>query len=206
VFLLTQFLPQYVPPLHPKSDWLHRALTLQWDFLFPFHGGSGPLGFYVSFLYITLSWIVGALLLVVVFRKPALRAPLLALCIPIALSYNLLFTEEFHFGYINGSAPTLLSGVVEFIKNNPDITKVVVYNDNGGDEIKQIGKYERRLYVDPKFNTSERVMKFDHHFLQIDIPRPPTGPYERSFDACRRVYFATDKYISASVYDCRDSS
>ncbi len=200
---LLQFLPHYIPPLHPKSDWIHRVLTLKWSFVFPFHGGSGPLGFYVSFLYIGLSWIVCTLLLVIARRKPEMRKHLLAFFIPLALMYNFAFIEEYHFGIINGSAPKLLAGAVDFMKNNGDITQVVTYNDNGGDDIRRLGKYERRLYVDPKFNTDAKVMTFNNHFFQLDVPRPPDGPYWHSFDTCRVIYKATDQKMSATIYDCR---
>lgn len=200
--VLLQFIPHYIPPLHPKSDWLYRVLTLKWSFVFPFHGGSGPLGFYVSFLYMGLSWIISMFALFFAYRKVA-QKNLLAFLIPIVLMYNIVFIEEYHFGLINGSAPKLLAGAVEFMKNNDEIKQVVTYNDNGGDEIMRLGKYERRLYVAPMFKNDATAIVFNNHVFQLDVPLPPNGAYWNSFDACTIIYKATDKKMSATIYDCR---
>src|SRR3989344_4279374 len=56
--VILQFLPHYVPSLHPKAEWISRIVGLRWNFLYPFSGGSGPLGFYVSFLFMAIVWII----------------------------------------------------------------------------------------------------------------------------------------------------
>lgn len=204
IFALLQFLQHYIPPLHPKSDWIHRVLTLKWDFVFPFHGGSGPLGFYVSFLYIGVSWIACTALFFLALRKPQYKKYILAFFIPLALMYNLVFIEEYHLGIINGSAPKLLAGAVEFMKNDPDITKVLVYNDNGGDEIQKIGKYERRLYVAPMFGTESKLDSvITGYYFELDTPLPPRGLYKDYVDSCNILYRATDQKMTATVYDCQ---
>jgi hypothetical protein len=200
---LLQFMPHYIPPLHPKADWIHRVLTLNWTFVFPFHGGSGPLGFYVSFLYIGVSWILCAFLLMVACCKPLMRKHLLAFLIPIVLLYNFVFIEEYHLGVLNGSAPKLLAGAVEFMKHNDDIKRVVTYNDNGGAEIQAIGKYERRYYVAPIFKSDTKTNTFANHYFELNVPRPPDGPYQHSFDTCQVIYKATDQKMTAIIYDCR---
>jgi Dolichyl-phosphate-mannose-protein mannosyltransferase len=201
------FLTHTVPSLHPKSEWITRIASFHWSFLYPFSGGSGPMGFYVSFLFISLSWIVSVFLFAVAFFKPHLRKRILLLLIPISLMYNLTFTEEYLFGKLYGSAPKLLSNVVEYIKNNPDIKMVTVYNDNGGQEIQEIGKYRKRLYTDPAFDINEKIAtlnRYKEHYLEINIPRiDPSSVYRRYLDACKIVYSQTDKDIFAKVYDCR---
>ncbi|MHB1316300.1 MAG: glycosyltransferase family 39 protein [Minisyncoccota bacterium] len=196
-----------VPSLHPKSEWLSRVMSFKWNFLYPFSGGSGPLGFYMSFLFLGLSWITTILLSVLAYFKTNLRKKILLILLPIALMYNGLFIEEYVFGNMYGSAPRLLSSVVEFIKNNPDIEHVTVYNDNGGNEIQEIGKYRKRLYTDPAFDINEKIdtlNKYKEHYLEINVPRiDPSSVYRRYLDSCEVVYKETDEYISATVYDCR---
>src|SRR3989344_7534696 len=116
--ILFQFLPHYVPPLHPKSEWISRILELKWNFLYPFSGGSGPLGFYISFLFITLTWIISLIALVFSIWKPRLQTLCLAVLISLGIAYNGIFIEEYLFGLINGSAPKLIVSVVEYIKYN----------------------------------------------------------------------------------------
>ena len=124
----------------------------------------------------------------------------------IGLIYNFVFLEEYLFGYWNGSASRLLYGTVEFIKNNPDIKMVTVYNDNGGSEIQVIGKYRKRLYVDPKFDINEKITslnQYKEHYFVIDIPRiDPKSIYQKYFSSCIVIYNKVDKKISATVYDC----
>ncbi len=213
ILVFLQFLPHFVPPLHPKSEWIGRIVSLHWNFVYPFSGGSGPLGFYISFLFIASAWAIsaGALLLSKIFSKINPRFPVLALIfiIPIAFVYNFVFIEEYLVGRWNGYAPRLLAHAVEFIANNPDIQKVTVYNDNGGNEIQAVGKYRKRLYVDPKFDFNEKIKSlnmYKEHYFVLDVPRlDPTSVYVKFFDSCKIVYKEVDKKMSAIVYDCRNA-
>ena len=67
IFIL-QFFNHYVPPLYPKTEWISRFISLRWNFLFPFTGGSGPLGFYVSFVFMALIWICSAIFILSVLK------------------------------------------------------------------------------------------------------------------------------------------
>ena len=52
-FLISlNFTSHSIVPLYPKTEWFGKVIHFEWNFLNPFHGGSGPLGFYVSFLFI----------------------------------------------------------------------------------------------------------------------------------------------------------
>jgi hypothetical protein len=204
-----QFLNHYVPALHPKAEWIGRFVSLKWNFLFPFTGGSGPLGFYISFLFIAMSYIYTAVLAILIYIKKESKPLFFAGMLIISLVYNFSFTQEYLFGKINGSAPNLVYGAVEFIKNDPDIKSVTVYNDNGGNEIMKIGKYKRRLYTDPAFDINSKIATLNAnkgYYLEINIPRiDPTSVYRKYFDSCAVVYKQTDKSISAMVYDCHNA-
>jgi len=209
LLFLLQYINHFVPPLHPKAEWISRIMSLRWNFLYPFSGGSGPLGFYISFLFLGLSWLISVTTLFFAAIKPHMKNGLVVLILPIIFVYNLVFIEEYLFGNIYGSAPQLILPAAEFIKNNPDIKKVTVYNDNGGNEIQLTGKYERRLYIDPKFevNIQEKIDYLNthkEHYFVLDIPRFASSTlYQRYFDTCTVVYDKIDNYISARIYDCR---
>ncbi len=206
-FALLQSLPHVVPSLHPKAEWLTRVFHFKWNFVYPFSGGSGPLGFYVSFLFIAMVWIVSVFAVGYGLYKPKCRALTIAFLIPLGLAYNLVFTEEYLVGVWNGSAPKLLTHAVEFIKKDSDIKMVTTYNDNGGNEIRDIGKYRKRLYTDPKFDINEKVASlnlYKEHYFVLDVPRlDPSTVYQKYFDSCRVVYKEVDKKMSATVFDCR---
>lgn len=209
VLVLLQSINHYVPSLHPKSDWINRVLSLRWNFLYPFSGGSGPLGFYVSFMFIALAWIISFIAVLFGFFKKDYRKIVIVFLIPLGLIYNLVFTSEYMYGFWNGSAPRLLDPVVQYIKNNPDIKMVTVYNDNGGNEIQEIGKYRKRLYVDPKFDVEEKISylnQYKEYYLELNVPRiDPNSIYRKYLDSCNTIYKKTDKSISVIVHDCTNA-
>jgi hypothetical protein len=209
LLILVQSLPHYVPPLHPKTEWVSRIAHVQWNFLFPFSGGSGPLGFYVSFLFMALSWLLCIGALCIAWWKPQYKKALLFFILPIGIAYNGVFVEEYLIGHWNGNAARLVKDSVQFIQNDPDIQMVTVYNDNGGYEVREIGKYRNRLYVDPKFDINEKVAslnKYKEHYLVINVPRlDPDTVYQKYFDTCNIIYRQDDKKMSAIIYDCRNA-
>ncbi len=210
LLILFQSLPHYVPPLYPKTEWISRAVSFKWTFLYPFSGGSGPLGFYVSFLFLALTWIISFFLFAISIWKKEYRNFSLILIIILSLGYNLIFTEEYLFGFYNGSAPKLVKDATAFVKQDTEIKMVTVYNDNGGWNIMETGKYRRRLYIDPKFDVNVKIAtmnKYKEHYLVIDIPHiDEKSAYAKYFDSCRVAFQEKDKYISGTVYDCRNIS
>ena len=206
VFAL-QFLPHAVPPLYPKSAWLGRIASMHWTFLYPFSGGSGPLTFYVSFLFLALSWFGSAALIAAGFWRRQWRVALLTLLLPLSIGYTAAFIEEYLVGGINGSAAVLVDRAAAFIAADPDIQHVVVYNDNGGYEIQQTGKYAKRLYTSPDFDVTQKAATmnaFKGHYLVIDAPPiDPMSIFAKYFATCIPIYRDADGAIHVTIYDCR---
>lgn len=201
-----QFFNHFVPPHHPKTEWIERAIALKWNFLFPFTGGSGPTGFYISFLFMALFWLISIAFLVSGYVKGNLKSRILFGIILFGLVYNAVFIEEHLFGKINGSPYNLFPEAFAIIKENNDIKNVITYNDIGGHEIRQTGKYQRRLYAAPQFEHEYREVfkNFNGHILFIDIPRvDPNSLYTKYFDSCEAIYSKTDKYITAKLLSCK---
>jgi hypothetical protein len=203
IFFL-QFFNHFAPSLYPKTDWIERIYGLRWNFLFPFSGGSGPTGFYISFAFMGLIWVCALIFAAYGLSKQAKGQALAAILI-LGLMYNAVFIEEYLFGRINGSVNKLFALTKAEIKSNLEIKKVVVYNDIGGYEIQKLGKYERRLYAAPQFEDTYRGFfgDFSGHVLYIDIPKI----YEKSvyFDymsKCKNILKQSDQYITAKILDC----
>lgn len=203
-----QFIPHFVPPLWPKTEWINHVLNLKWNFLMPFTGGSGPMGFYVSWLFLVLNWFFVLVLVIWAIVSKKWRGFAMVIVVVLGVGYNFVFTEEYLFGRINGNVTEMVNRAANFIKENPQISKVITYNNNGGYELMKIGKYERRLYVAPKFESfnKEVFSNFKGHYLVIDIPRlDPESLYVRYFSLCDVVYEDLSKKISAKVYDCKNT-
>ncbi|MBI2670127.1 MAG: glycosyltransferase family 39 protein [Candidatus Yanofskybacteria bacterium] len=204
-----QFLPHFVPALYPKTEWFNRILSLKWNFLFPFIGGSGPMGFYVSWLFMALAWLIALILVILSFIKTKWQKSFLAIILILGFFYNGIFVEEYLFGKINGSPTVVLKNAVDFIKNDPDIEKVITYNNIGYRELLKIDKYQRRLYAAPKFESSytDILKNFKGHYLIIEIPRLHSdSPYVKYFSSCRKVYEEYSGKIPARIYDCRKTA
>lgn len=203
-----QFLPHLVPPLYPKEEWVNMIMRFRWNFVFPFTGGSGPTGFYISWLFIGATWFLSALLVVLALIKKQWRNYLVILFLVVGFVYNGVFIEEYLFGKINGSPNLLIKNAIGFIEKNEQIKKVITYNDNGGPELATIGKYERRLYAAPKFEKSyiDILKNFKGHYLLIDIPHLNlNSPYAKHFKTCELIYEEYHKKISSAIYDCKNS-
>ena len=69
-------------------------MSLKWNFVYPFSGGSGPLGFYVSFLFIAGSFIAATFFAGLGWWQKKRRAGCLAIILMIGLSYNMVLAEE----------------------------------------------------------------------------------------------------------------
>lgn len=200
-----QFFHHFVPPLYPKTEWLSRVLSLKLNFLFPFMGGSGPIPFYISFLFISLVWL-GSLIFVAngLINKNLAKRALFALLV-FGLIYNLTFLQEYMFGGINGSSKKLVAESVSYIKQNENIKNVVVYNDNGGWDIRKTGKYARRMYATPQFEEEYRkyLGSFSGHIMFVSIPAISKDSfYQKYFDSCKIIYEKADKTIPSKIYEC----
>jgi len=206
---LAQFLSHSVPALYPKAEWFNDVITLRWNFLLPFTGGSGPMGFYVSWLFIGLTWLLTIVLAFAALIKVRYRRIIWVMILMIGFLYNGIFIEEYTFGKINGSSPTLLKHTTAFIKSNENIRKIITYNNIGNFELGRMGKFEGRLYVAPKFeaNYIDILNNFTGHYLVIDVPRiDPESPYSKLFSSCSAIYEEHSRAISSKIYDCNEKT
>ena len=203
------FLPHEVLPLYPKSLWFEKVLNGEWLMLNPFNGGSGPLGFYVSFLFIAASFIVSGVIAIIGFFSEKRRASAMIILLVIGIAYNADFAEELLFGRINGSAPVALAQSVAFIGSDSEITQVITYNDIGAGPLSLMGKYGGRFYAAPQFEEGHKERFAGHqasggHFLVVGIP--PLGLdtfYGRFFAQCDSLFFTVSGNVRADIYECK---
>ncbi len=199
-----QFFQHSVPSLHPKSEWIGRILSFNWDFLYVFSGGSGPMPFYVSFGFIAFFWLLSIFLGLFGRFSRNVEGGILICILVFGLTYNLVFVEEYMFGKINGSAKKVLSSSMQYIEDN-SIKNIVVYNDNGGWDVRQTGQYNRRMYATPAFESSYRefLSGFRGNILYINIPRVESNSFYSDYlSSCSALYEVNDKYIKSQVLNC----
>jgi hypothetical protein len=208
IIFALNFLPQDVIGLYPKAEWFSRVLHLRWQMLNPFTGGDGPLGFYVSFLFIGVSFLISALTGFLAVFKKEWRQTACVMLIAIGFIYNAVFVEEMLLGKINGSAPVVLASALDFIKSAPQITQVITYNDSGAYELNVMGKYANRFYAAPQYEDVHRKLfsEFTGEYLIIDMPHLyQSGFYGEFFSKCHAIYSTSSGKVNGYVVSCPKS-
>ncbi len=192
-------------PLYPKTEWFSRVLHGHWNVLTPLNGGSGPLGFYVSFLFIALAYISGFIAVVVGVLKRNWRVGSAIFLAAIVLSYNAVFIEEYFFGVINGSAANVLSASMDFIKSRPDIKEVITYNDIGAQKLANMNIYAGRFYAAPQFEEGHKVKftAYNGDYMVVGIPPLYQGFYSDFFSKCDTLFDTQSGNINGKVYSCK---
>jgi hypothetical protein len=209
ILIALNFLPHSVIALYPKEEWFSKVFHGEWNILNPFIGGNGPMGFYMSFLFIVFSFITSFVLAVVALCKKEWKVSIASILLIIGVAYNAVFAEEFLWGKINGNGPQVLSEMVAFIAHDPTITKVLTYSDIGAGPLSLTGKYAGRIYAIPESEEGYRkkFSEFNGHYMIIDIPHLyEDGFYGRFFARCQVLAQATSGRISGRVYDCREAT
>lgn len=202
--LSVNFLPQIVVGLYPKTAWFSSIARGHWNILTPFTGGSGPMGFYVTFSFIALSFLACIAFATLARAKKGLAVPAVTIMLMVGFSYNLVFAEELQYGKINGSSSAVLGELSAYIASDPDIKEVLSYNDIGSGQIGS--KYAGRFYAAPQFEEGHRdkFAKFSGYYMIVDIPHLyENGFYAQFFSRCRIARAVSSGRIGGYIYDCR---
>lgn len=201
------FLSPQVMPLYPKTAWLSAIAAGNWNILIPFTGGSGPLGFYVSFLVITVGFACAGILVTLARIIPSTKGAALTALIVLGATSSAIFTEELIYGRINGSAPETLRAGLEYVAQN-SVKSVITHADAGGYELKVMGKYAGRFYAVPGYEEGHRVLFSKHtgQYLVVDMPHlNENGFYSKFFSTCEVAFATSSGVITAHVYYCPHS-
>ena len=124
----------------------------------------------------------------------------------LGLGYNSVFAEEYLLGKINGSSSVLIKDAVTFIDENPKIGKLMTYNDIGSSYLMDRDRYERRIFVAPKYEKQyiPILNSFKGNYLVVEIPRLSDGSiYVKYFSTCRITYQRQSGKIYSRIYDCK---
>ncbi|HUQ30349.1 MAG TPA: glycosyltransferase family 39 protein [Candidatus Paceibacterota bacterium] len=202
------FIPHEVAALYPKTEWFARIVHGQWNVLTPLTGGSGPLGFYVSFLFIAVSYGGAALILIAANIRPEWQRSALSMLFVIAIAYNGIFLEELMWGRINGNARAVVRDTVAYVAQDASIKKVLTYNDSGAGLLEGAGKYGGRFYATPSFEEGhkEKFAAFEGAYMVVDIPHLyENGFYAQFFANCTVLHETVSGRITGRVYDCRNA-
>lgn len=201
------FLPHYVVPQYPKDAWLAAIAAMNWNILFPFTGGSGPLGFYLSLLFIIATFTVTAIIALGGRLYERFRVVALASVIVVSIMYNGVMAQELLLGKINGSAPDVLRSALAYMSSRTE-GGVITHADAGNYELRLLGAYSGRFYAVPGYEASHKELFAEHTGRYFVVDMPPLNRhmfYSRFFSTCKEEFVATSGRVQSHVYYCPNS-
>lgn len=193
-------------PLNPKGAYVDYVKKLDFDFLIPFSSGSGPIGFYFSAQFILWAWVISVLLLgsYMLAKRRGYKVILFMVFLVFGFGYNILFMNELLQGSLYGSPDKITHQTLDYVLNEPSITRVITYNDIAPYDLKKSGKYEARFYTAPERNYEKRMKVFDGYYMIVDFPEiGKPGRYWDLVQRCEETKRFTDKKINSYIFDCR---
>lgn len=196
--------PHDVLPLNPKMAYLTHAESLDFNFLIPFSGGSGPSGFYFSAQFILWSWIVSMFSLLSYQVTKKYKQVSLAVFIVFGVGYNLLFLNEYLGKSIYGNVPKLSEETINYVLKNKEIKNVITYYDIGAYHLSLDGKYFSRFYTAPSRDYTKKLTEYRGHYMIVDFPAiDKKSEYWRLISRCNLDKKFTYKKVDSYVFDCR---
>lgn len=196
-------LPHSVLPLDPKIDYVNYIKSLNFNFLIPFTGGSGPSGFYFSAQYILWSWIGAAILLVSGLLWKSNKQKLILGFVILGIGYNAIFLNEYLFGRLFGSVPNVAKESVQYVINNPQIKDVTTYYAHGAYYLLLTEKYAGRFYTAPSRDYSPRFNAYKGYYMVVDFPAiDKKGKYWAFLERCTVDKQFKDKDVTSYIFNC----
>ena len=221
-------IPHSVLPLDPKINYVNHIKNLDFNFLIPFTGGSGPVGFYFSAQYILWSWIGAVMLLALgLLLKSGKPCSRFSDCDEVAkktsenslrgkqkfilgfmifgIGYNILFLNEYLFGGLFGSVPNVAKASVQYVLDNPEIKDVTTYYDTGNYYLILADKSAGRFFTAPSRDYSPRFNAYKGYYMVVDFPAiDRNGRYWPFLERCKLDKQFNDKYVNSYIFNCTD--
>lgn len=207
-FVLLSFivlsLPHEVLPLNPKTAYVDKIKSFDFNFLIPFTGGSGPSGFYFSALFIILSWLIAIVSFIFTILSKRYRGLFLAVFMVLGIGYNVVFDGEYLFGTVYGSVDKVAKETIEYVNSNDRIKQVITYYDIGAYYLRLSNKYSSRFYTAPKRDYLPKITTYRGQYMIVDFPSidKKNDRYWPLITRCPLLKKFQDKKIESYVFDC----
>lgn len=204
LLMLTIVATYDIIPLNPKEAYVNRVRSVDFNFLIPLTGGSGPIGFYASAKFVLWAWVISAATLLVGFFTKRHKGMWMIIFIVFGVGYNIVLSSEHLTGSIYGNVDKITKRSVDYIINNDDIKGIITYYDAGVYYLKLKNKYDSRFYTAPTRDYSKKLTDYRGHYLIVDFPSiDKKSEYWRLISRCDLDQKFTDKYLDSYVFDCR---
>jgi hypothetical protein len=196
--------------VHSIKEYGIRAVTLDWNFLFPFYGAGGPtflipfwtiaISFWLSFIFLTVA--------IMFYRKKKIFYLIFMCFLAVSGAFNLYVLQEFNFSL---HAPSVNKGFNELLDRLDYENASVVYTNIGAIRIYHDDSIKFVYLRCPKKNTlcldkyGELIRRFGGAAYIIDFPQrfENSQYYDLLEDNCELREKISDKQaVLGYIYDC----
>jgi len=199
LLIVVSLINQVVVPLNPKAEYASKVKSLDFNFLIPLTGGSGPIGFYTSAQFVFWAWVVSLAAFAASLNKPKL----FYVFIIFGLGYNALLANEYLFGSQHGSVNDVTEKAISYALDDANIKEVITYYDAGAYYLRLGDKYHSRFYTAPSRDYTKKLTEYRGHYMIVDFPAiDKNSEYWKLISRCQTVEKITDKKVDVYIFDC----
>ena len=135
LLFLLNLLNNDILPFYPKTEFIKRAIGFKWNFLVPFTGDQGPIGMYVAFISIVLSFVFAFLFLIlhffaIIYKKRYATKMFFLIFLAISFSYNIFMLQEMIFNSTNPNIDLVSKAAIDYALENDLKEPVYVFRND----------------------------------------------------------------------------
>lgn len=169
-------------PFYPKQQYINRITDLQFDFLIPITGSSGPLGFYIHALTPLIFTVTAFLLFISILSIRKYQTTFVLFLLAISAGYQLFFIQEYLVSQTQPNIPDITKQTITYINTN-DLKEPIYYFKNYAlfyHFDKKYFKDKQPLSLPTKFNYFDKD-RYDLKRIQEQITTTVSQSWYRGF-------------------------
>lgn len=168
LFMLNSMNGEFVN-FYPKTAYLQKATSFDWDFFLPITGSSGPIGFYLMFSTVAYTYIISTMLIIILFylnfkKDKHWFKMLLLILLSVSFAYNIFLVQEFLFSSTTPSVNKISAEVLDYANENRLEKPIYVFRNVA------FGYYLRERY--DEIEMLDFDFEFDHNKINKLIDNP----------------------------------
>ncbi len=203
-------------PFYPKSEFISRVLSLDWNFYLPVTGSSGPIGFYLNFRAVAFGFALSALcILISLILTPKktrhASAWFITLFLAISLSYNLFIAQEYLLGATAPNINEISRQVIDYSLDHGLNKPIYVFRNYAlkyylRDKYGEINSLDFDIGNDAQ--EVNKVIETGGTVVVIDFPKiNEKSAFWQKLQDCSLVQDFSDKGVKIGyIFDCSQSS
>jgi hypothetical protein len=204
-------LPGEYLPFYPKEAYVDKVLGLDFSFMIPITGGSGPIGFYLHAGFVIAGFLLAGILFALSLIKPVDKRFLMAF-LGCAFAFNVVLMSEHLWSVSNPDIDKINKESISYARGNDLKHPLFVFRNPAFKyylEDTYGGKYRDLTildyYVFDRADIAQMISEKKPTVIIIDFPRiNRDSDFWKAVADCRLLRSFEDKGLTAAyVFDCK---